>query len=171
MRASPSRLLDGNGGLITKKIDVTITGTGYPPVAVDDTNWVQEGTSPTSSTSTSGNVMQTIEHLGRPKTFSDRADTDPRGDPLTVSALSTRGRQRDDIHQAGNSNGTLVINKATGAYIYTVANGQTNVQSLAAGQQVTDTFTYSVTDGQDGTDLGEPDRHSVGSVPTMRRYL
>ena len=42
--------------------------------------------------------------------------------------------------------GTLVVDKATGAYSYTLANGQANVQALADGQTVTDVFTYTNTD-------------------------
>src|SRR5262245_8972742 len=46
--------------------------------------------------------------------------------------------------------GTLVVTKATGAYTYTLANGQANVQALAEGQQVTDVFTYTDSDNHGG---------------------
>ena len=46
--------------------------------------------------------------------------------------------------------GTLVVTKATGAYTYTLANGQANVQALAEGQPVTDVFTYTNSDNHGG---------------------
>src|SRR5207237_672436 len=47
--------------------------------------------------------------------------------------------------------GTLVVTKATGAYTYTLANGQANVQALAEGQQVTEVFTYTNADNNGAT--------------------
>src|SRR5262249_42513514 len=47
--------------------------------------------------------------------------------------------------------GTLVVTKATGAYTYTLANGQANVQALAEGQRVTDVFTYTNSDNHGGS--------------------
>jgi len=42
--------------------------------------------------------------------------------------------------------GTLGIDGSTGIWTYTLANGQANVQALAEGQAVTETFTAQVTD-------------------------
>src|SRR5262249_21629122 len=47
--------------------------------------------------------------------------------------------------------GTLVVTKATGAYTYTLANGQANVEALAAGQHVTDVFNYTNSDNHGGS--------------------
>ena len=44
--------------------------------------------------------------------------------------------------------GSLSVDEETGAWTYTLANGSTAVQSLHAGEQVTDTFTVTVTDDQ-----------------------
>jgi VCBS repeat-containing protein len=44
-----------------------------------------------------------------------------------------------------------VVTKATGAYTYTLANGQANVQALADGQQVTEVFTYTDSDNHGGS--------------------
>src|SRR5262249_31547475 len=41
--------------------------------------------------------------------------------------------------------------RSTGAYTYTLANGQANVQALADGQQVTDVFTYTNSDNHGGS--------------------
>src|SRR5262249_51516095 len=47
--------------------------------------------------------------------------------------------------------GTLVVTKATGAYSYTLANGQANVQTLPEGNPVTDDFTYTNSDNHGGS--------------------
>jgi VCBS repeat-containing protein len=96
--------------------------------------------------------LQTLSHAGAPTgTFSDQADTDPDStDVLSVSALSG-GTDNVTTFSKTGTYGSLVLTKATGAYTYTLANGQANVQALAAGQTVTDSFTYTVSDGHGGT--------------------
>ena len=82
---------------------VTIT-TNQPPEAVDDTGIV------CNQATLSGNVLTN--------------DTDPDGDPLTVTS------------NTNPSNGTVVVN-ADGSYTYTPNSGYIG----------TDTFTYTMTDG------------------------
>ncbi|RUW63878.1 VCBS domain-containing protein [Mesorhizobium sp. M7A.F.Ca.US.008.03.1.1] len=130
-------------------VTVNILGTNDngAPVAVADTNWAKEDT----NTNATGNVLQTLVHVGAPSgTFSDHADTDPDADTLAVSALSG-GIDNGATFTRTGTYGSLVITKATGAYTYTLANAQANVQALAAGQTVTDSFTYTVSDGHGGT--------------------
>jgi VCBS repeat-containing protein len=67
-----------------------------------------------------------------------------------VSALSG-GTDNGTTFTKVGTYGTLVITKATGAYTYTLANGQANVQALADGQQVTDVFTYTNSDNHGGS--------------------
>src|SRR2546429_3032312 len=43
------------------------------------------------------------------------------------------------------------MSEVSGAYTYTLANGQANVQALAEGQQVTDVFTYTNSDNSGGS--------------------
>lgn len=50
--------------------------------------------------------------------------------------------------------GVLRVNTGTGAYAYTVDNGSAAVQALSAGQQVTDSFNYSLKDSTDLTGTG-----------------
>ncbi|AEH90425.1 beta strand repeat-containing protein [Mesorhizobium opportunistum] len=136
---------DGTHTSVTINIDGTNDNSA--PVAVADTNWAKEDT----NTSATGNVLQTLAHNGAPSgTFSDHADTDPDGDTLAVSALSG-GIDNGTTYTKTGTYGTVVITKATGAYTYTLANAQANVQALAAGQTVTDSFTYTVSDGHGGT--------------------
>ena len=138
---------DGHGGTITKQIDVTITGTDQRPVANNDTNWAKEDTSLTAQ----GNVLNTIEHNGAPSgaSFSDNADADLDGDPLTVSALQGGTFDGTTFTKIGTY-GHIHIDRTTGAYTYTLTKNQANVQALTKDQQVTDTFTYTISDGQGG---------------------
>ncbi|AZO56244.1 hypothetical protein EJ077_24615 [Mesorhizobium sp. M8A.F.Ca.ET.057.01.1.1] len=140
-------VVSADGTPTTVHIDILGTSDNGAPVAVADTNWVKEDT----NTSATGNVLQTLVHAGAPSGgFSDHADTDPDADTLAVSAL-TGGTDNGTTFTRTGTYGSLVVTKATGAYTYTLANGQANVQALAAGQTVTDSFTYTVSDGHGGT--------------------
>src|SRR5207248_88165 len=78
-------------------------------------------------------------------------DTDvDTNDTHSVSAV-TGGTDNGATFTVVGTYGTLVVTKATGAYSYTLANGQSNVQALAEGQQVTDQFTYTNSDNQGGS--------------------
>ena len=117
----------------TATLTITIFGTNDAPVANADTNWAQEDVA-----NASGNVLQTLLHPDDPSTtlsFSDVADTDVDGDNLTVTAFN------------GNiGHGTLALG-TTGAYTYTLDNGNADVQALDDGETLTDSYTYTVSDG------------------------
>ncbi|MEL7087662.1 MAG: tandem-95 repeat protein, partial [Planctomycetota bacterium] len=100
---------DGNGGTDTATVTVDVFPPNDPPVAGDDSASTQEDTA----------VVVTV--LGN--------DTDPDGDPLTVTGASD------------GSNGTTVVN-GNGTVTYTP-------NAEFSGQ---DTFTYTVDDGKGGTD-------------------
>ncbi|TIU92188.1 MAG: hypothetical protein E5W04_36300, partial [Mesorhizobium sp.] len=139
---------DGSANSNTATSTIHVTAVNDAPVAAADTNWAKEDT----NTSATGNVLQTIAHGGAPSgIFSDNADTDPDAtDTLAVSALSG-GTDNGATFSKTGTYGSVVITKATGAYTYTLANAQANVQALATGQTVTDNFTYTVSDGHGGT--------------------
>ena len=94
------------------------TTTNHAPVTTADTANVSED----AVTSALGNVLTN--------------DSDPDGTTLAVAAPGT----------FAGTYGALVL-AANGAYTYTLNNGASNVQGLAQGQTVTDTFAYSATDG------------------------
>jgi VCBS repeat-containing protein len=100
-------------------LTVTVTGTNDAPVVIADTAAVQEDLIITAS----GNVL-----------FND-SDVD-HGAVLTVANAGT----------LQGSYGSLVLN-ADGSYTYTLNNSSSAVQSLVAGQTVTDIFAYQATDG------------------------
>ena len=80
-------------------------------------------------------------------------DNDNDGDPevaqdLDVTAVSGPGTLIDNATTLTRSDtdGSLVIDKETGAYTYTVNNGSSAVQALGIGESITKTFTYTMTD-------------------------
>jgi VCBS repeat-containing protein len=125
---------DNHGGSSQSTLTVTVTGVNDVPVAMADVNAVTEDS---ESNPVSGNVL------------SNDTDVDST-DSHTVSALSG-GTDNGTTFSKVGTYGTLVITKATGAYTYTLANGQANVQALADGQQVTDVFTYTNSDNHGGS--------------------
>ena len=105
----------------SSSLSVSITGSNDGPTAVADTASVSEDGS-TVAITTTGNVLAN--------------DTDvDTGDTLSVLTPGA-------LH--GNY-GDLTL-RADGSYSYTLNNSAANVQSLRAGQYVTDTFAYIATD-------------------------
>ncbi|MFD1109587.1 phage head spike fiber domain-containing protein [Pseudoroseomonas ludipueritiae] len=114
--------------LVSSTLTISIQGaTDSPPVAVSDVAAVTKGTVLVAT----GNVLEN--------------DSDPEGGPLTVSAVNGQaGRVGTTL---AGTYGTLRLG-ADGQYTYTLASGQANVQALGAGQVVTETFHYTLSDGQ-----------------------
>jgi VCBS repeat-containing protein len=111
---------DRKGAADSSVVNVTITGVNDAPVTTaDDATAVQEDGCITAS----GNVLA----------------NDSDVDQGTVLAVENAGIF------TGNY-GNLVLN-VDGSYTYTLDNASLSVQSLAAGQVVTETFAYQATDG------------------------
>src|SRR5437868_3886297 len=129
---------DGQGGTVDQTVTITVTGTNEAPVAVADVASVKEDTNTVPQPNpVSGNLL------------SNDTDVDTN-DTHSVSALSGGVDNGTTITVAGTY-GTLVVTKATGAYSYTLANAQANVQALAEGQAVSDVFTYTNSDNHSAT--------------------
>ncbi len=107
-------LSDGNGGTDLGTVNVSVNSTNTAPTAVDDDFLTVGGQSA---------ILDLIAN-----------DTDPDGDPLTISALGAAG------------NGT-VIDNGDGTVTYTPN----------AGFFSTDSFTYTVSDGSGGFDTATVD--------------
>src|SRR6266850_2757142 len=103
-------------------LTISVAGSNDAPVTVNDTASAREDTILIAT----GNVLA-----------NDR-DVDA-GTALVAAAGSFTGTY-----------GSLALN-ADGSYTYTLANASTAVQSLRAGQAVTDSFSYSASDGIDTT--------------------
>ncbi|MGD1806092.1 Ig-like domain-containing protein [Dapis sp. BLCC M126] len=120
---------DGNGGTDTATVNVTIDGVtdNTPPVAVDDAVTTDE------DSLLSGNVLTN--------------DSDPDGDTLTVTEVN--GNAADVDSQVTLTSGALLTVNSDGTFDYD-PNGQ--YESLAVGESTTDTFTYTIDDGNAQTD-------------------
>jgi len=135
------------------QIDIDITGANDPPVANPDAVSATEAGGPgntTAGVNPSGNV---VTDVGPGK------DTDPDNDTLTVQgvALGTQagplsGNVNTGLSGAGAANfGTLTID-SLGNYTYVVNQTNTTIQALRTfAQTQTDTFSYTINDGQGHT--------------------
>jgi VCBS repeat-containing protein len=123
-------LVDGdgtaNGGSDTATVSTTVTvqAVNDAPTAVADNDSVQEDTAPNPI---SGNVLTN--------------DTDPEDDTLLVTTTGTFML----------TYGSLLLN-GDGGYSYTLNNDNPLVDELATGDTLTETFTYTVSDGNSGQD-------------------
>ncbi|WP_374243253.1 VCBS domain-containing protein [Zoogloea sp.] len=127
---------DGSGASVTQTFQLTVANPA--PSAVADTLAVTE------NLSAGGNVLTGIGIGG------DRADSDPDGDTLTVTRIGTgTGTPTTAVGATGTTltgaHGTLTI-RPDGSYTYAATDN-----SLQAGQHATDTFSYTVSDGQGGS--------------------
>ncbi|WP_211186997.1 VCBS domain-containing protein, partial [Achromobacter sp. Bel] len=113
---------DGQGGKATQQITVTVTGTNDNPTI-------------------GGVITGAVKEDG----------TQIVAGQLTKSDVDTNDVHTWSVNNNGKGTyGTLVVDN-TGKWTYTLDNGNTKVQALADGQQVTDTITVNVNDGQGGT--------------------
>ncbi|HEX4859733.1 MAG TPA: Ig-like domain-containing protein, partial [Rhizomicrobium sp.] len=115
---------DGHGGTTNETLSITID---RAPTVVSDSDAAVE------SASASGNVLTN--------------DSDKDGDTLTVSAVNGSGAN------VGNSiagtYGHITIN-SDGSYTYN-ADNTSAIDSAATGSHLTDSFTYTASDGHGGT--------------------
>ncbi len=129
---------DGNGGTTTHPVTITITGTNDAPVLVADTDFITED----ATTATTGNVL------------TNDSDVDD-GDTLNVVGV-VKGSQTSNLEDANTvaagvtgDYGTVTIN-ADGTYSYSLDNNNPAVQALGVGETLTETFTYTASDGNGG---------------------
>ncbi|WP_035160347.1 beta strand repeat-containing protein, partial [Cobetia crustatorum] len=119
---------DGQGGVDTATLSITVTGVNDAPVAVQDTN------ATTENTAVSGDVLL------------NDSDVDA-SDILTVSQV---GEDADSVGQptAGDNGGQFTIN-ADGSYDFAPG---TDFDDLAVDETRISTISYQVSDGQGGVD-------------------
>ncbi|MDB9711249.1 DUF4347 domain-containing protein, partial [Candidatus Pelagibacter ubique] len=130
---------DGNGGTDIATITIQILGANDNPVAVNDTDAVNEGATITESS-------------GSELLIADDTDADD-GSSLKVTTIRVTGGSSTSVATSStyNSNfttvtgtyGTLKIG-ADGSYTYTA--NDDDADALDAGDTITDSFTYTVSD-------------------------
>ena len=122
---------DGNGGLDTAVLVITIAGTNDEPVITSNT------TAATGSVTEAGNSDDGTVVAGTATTSGTLTSSD-------VDSTSTATWSGDATGTYGN----LVINSSTGEWTYTLDNSSTATQALDEDDSVTETFTVTVTDDQ-----------------------
>ncbi len=123
-------LQDGTGeGPTGNVFSVSVLGTNDPPTAAADADTTQQGT-PIS--------------IAAPGVLEN--DSDPNGDPLSVSAVN--GSPSDVGQQISLASGALLTIETNGAYSY-APNGA--FDNLSDGETASDSFTYTASDGNGGT--------------------
>ncbi|WP_295006694.1 Calx-beta domain-containing protein, partial [uncultured Dechloromonas sp.] len=134
----------------TSTLNITLTPVNDAPVAQNDTNTVTEdGVTTLNVNAANGVIQSALAASGR--------DSDPEGDLLNVVAIRTGSEGGSGT--AGSvgaalvgTYGTLTL-RSDGSYDYVLNNSSVAVQNLMAGQVVQDVFTYTISDGQGGSDL------------------
>ena len=126
---------DDNLATVTSTFIWTV---GNPaPTATDNTGIVTEDGTLTDS----GNVIADNDGFG--------SDSDPDGDALNVSAIE--GSVLNVGVTVAGSYGDIVVN-SDGTYTYTLDNANLAVEALSDTDSLTESFSYTVSDGEGGTD-------------------
>ncbi|MGI9377454.1 MAG: tandem-95 repeat protein, partial [Tsuneonella suprasediminis] len=138
---------DGNGGITTRDVVITVTGTNDVPVAIADTDAVTEsGVLDGGNTATAG-----VDTANGSVLTNDSDVDDGETATLTVSEVgfgSTSGTVGSSL---SGTYGTLVLS-SNGNYVYSLDNTNSDTQALKQGQSVTETFTYTVVDANGASD-------------------
>ena len=131
---------DGHGGIGINTLTVTINGTNDTPTVTAAASSVTE-----DSQTTASGILPTPQDM-------DTHDS--------VSFLAQNGTP--------GTYGTFTLN-ADGSYTYILNNSLPAVQSLGAGETLTDTFTYTVTDnhGAIGSNTLTVTIHGTNDAPTV----
>jgi len=139
---------------IAQTVTITITGTNDLPVVVADTNSVTEADSGIyTKTGLWGNVITGTNGEG--------IDSDvDNGTTLTITKLvdENTGTTLTDTNYTWNGEGFHIEGQygnimlwPDGKYLYNLYNDRDATNALAEGEHATETFTYTVSDGQGGT--------------------
>ncbi|WP_200936035.1 beta strand repeat-containing protein, partial [Variovorax sp. Root411] len=126
---------DQHGGIVTRQIDVTITGTNDTPTI---------GTADAAAAVTEDAATPTLSDSGT-ITFDDVDLSDAH----SVSVAAGSGNTLGGVLTAGVSDAATGAGDGTVSWNYSVANAAT--QYLAQGQTATETFTVTINDGHGGT--------------------
>ncbi|NHH87135.1 Calcium-binding lectin RapA2 [Cobetia sp. MB87] len=138
---------DENGAGVTTTFTWTVANVA--PQAFDNTAELEEGVAISDTSTTTGNVLSDGDTNG---------DVDVDGgndtDTLVVSGIGAGANADTGIAAGTPVTGTYgsVTIAEDGSYTYTLDNINAEVQALAEGEVITETFTYEISDGQGGTD-------------------
>ncbi|MEZ7195233.1 VCBS domain-containing protein [Pseudodesulfovibrio karagichevae] len=144
---------DGHPGTSSATLTITINGANDAPVAVNDINVAKEAGFYTDGFDAAGNVIHGQDLLGG--LINIGGDSDADSSTLTVTHVTADDNAGSEADISGETSivgkyGTLYI-ESDGSYHYEVANDSQIVNELNALDHPTDSFTYTVSDGQGGT--------------------
>ncbi|MCK6392377.1 retention module-containing protein, partial [Zoogloea sp.] len=131
-------IADGHGGTASSTVTIDVTPVNDAPVAQDDTNSLSK----TATNPATGNVITNPAGL----------DSDLDGDTLSVSLIGSAPVSGATV--VGGAFGTLTIHP-DGSYSYIQDTSNSTVTGLAPGATLTDSFSYTVSDGKGGTATAE----------------
>lgn len=139
---------DGDG-----KYTVTITATDPDGLTAEQTFTWTVTNPPPAAANDEGDTFKTVELNINADNGVLKNDTDPDGDDLSVSGV-VAGAATNPSASGVNTPikgafGTLVL-QPDGSYVYTPDLSNDTVWQLPAGNKLTDTFTYTVSDGEGG---------------------
>ncbi|MBF0272768.1 MAG: tandem-95 repeat protein [Magnetococcales bacterium] len=125
----------------TAVLTITIQGANDAPVAADDTGTATDAggaANATAGSNATGNLLSN--------------DTDPESDALSVTAVRLGAVEGSGSEVAAGTAlvgtyGTLTVT-GSGSYTYVVDSSNATVEALTVGQSVTESFNYTVSDGQ-----------------------
>ena len=128
----------------TGTASLTVSSVNDAPTATNDAGTATEAGGFDPGSNATGNVI------------TNDADVDT-GASLSVASVRTGGSEGSGTGgtvggTTTGTYGTLTLNN-DGSYTYVVDNANGTVNGLASGQTLTDTFNYTVSDGQGGTDI------------------
>ena len=148
---------DSHGATTTEQsVTITITGTNDVPIAVADTNHVSESDSGIYvKTGLWGNVINTGAASGTTGVDSDvdhnttlsiiKLVDENTGETLTHTNYNWDGSGFHIVGEYGN-----IMLWPDGKYLYNLYNDRAATNALSEGEIVTETFSYTVSDGQGG---------------------
>jgi uncharacterized repeat protein (TIGR01451 family) len=148
-------IMDNNGATDSAQLFVVVRGANDTPVAKDNPD-VGAGDPPIVAVESGGVNNALVGSNPSGNVLTNDADVDAYGETRTVIALRTGAELGSGTTGALGTElrgtyGWLTLN-ADGSYSYRLDNASAAVQALRAGDSVTDTFTYTITDALNAQD-------------------
>ena len=135
---------DGNGGMDVATVTIVVVGDLDPPIAEDNSYARTVDQLNAGGGTITGQILEN--------------DSDPDGalGDLTITSITPNGGSSTPVQPVVGidyplTNGKFRINPVSGAIVYTPDSD--TVAALGPGSQITDIFTYVITDKDGGTDI------------------